>query len=162
MPTVSPLCCHASSPAAIWPPCWEKRQAAFSGHPYLLDDAIFRIAAKVGVVLFPDDGSTAEVLFKNAEAAPKKAQSRGDPLLFYARSMTTAVAGVPKLENHMRLALERHQYVLHYQPKVNLASGKVKAAEALISWNDPLGELVPPGRFIPIMDETGLIHDVGR
>ncbi|MET0517565.1 MAG: EAL domain-containing protein [Burkholderiaceae bacterium] len=139
-----------------------KAQAAFSSHPFRLDEAVFRIAAKVGVALFPDDGASAEVLFKNAEAALTKAKSRGDRFLFYARSMTTAVAGVPTLENQLRLALERREYVLHYQPKINLVSGRITAAEALIRWNDPHTGLVQPGRFIPILEETGLIHEVGR
>ena len=137
-------------------------QVAFSGHPFRLDDAVFRIGAKVGAALFPDDGSGADILFKNAEAALKKAKSSGDRLLFYDRSMTSAVAGHPTLENQLRMALERHEYVLHYQPKVNLVSGKLMSAEALIRWNDPNTGLVPPGRFIPILEETGLIHDVGR
>ena len=62
----------------------------------------------------------------------------------------------------MRQALDKEEFVLHYQPKVNLASGKLTGAEALIRWNDPRTGLVPPGRFIPILEETGLIHDVGR
>ena len=137
-------------------------QAALSEHPFRLDDAVFHIAAKVGVGLFPGDGDQAEVLFKNAEAALTEAKSRGDRFLLYTRSMTTAVAGSPTLENQLRMALERHEYVLHYQPKVNLASGKLVAAEALIRWNDPLTGLVPPGRFIPFLEETGLIREVGR
>jgi diguanylate cyclase (GGDEF)-like protein/PAS domain S-box-containing protein len=137
-------------------------QAAFSSHPFRLNDAVFRIAAKVGVALFPDDGTAAEVLFKNAEAALKQAKSGGDPFVFYARSMTTAVAGHPRLENQLRTALERREYVLHYQPKVNLVSGRITSAEALIRWNDPHKGLVPPGSFIPVLEETGLIHEVGR
>lgn len=76
--------------------------------------------------------------------------------------MTTAVAGHPTLENQLRTALERQEYVLHYQPKANLVSGKLAATEALIRWNDPNTGLVLPGRFIPILEETGLIHEVGR
>ena len=66
------------------------------------------------------------------------------------------------LENQLRQALDNEEFVLHYQPKVNLASGKLTSAEALIRWNDPRTGLVPPGRFIPILEETGLIHEVGR
>jgi EAL domain-containing protein (putative c-di-GMP-specific phosphodiesterase class I) len=76
--------------------------------------------------------------------------------------MTTAVAGHPRLENQLRTALERREYVLHYQPKVNLVSGRITSAEALIRWNDPHKGLVPPGSFIPVLEETGLIHEVGR
>ena len=62
----------------------------------------------------------------------------------------------------MRQALENEEFVLHYQPKINLASGKLTGAEALIRWNDPKTGLVPPARFIPILEETRLIHEVGR
>jgi EAL domain-containing protein (putative c-di-GMP-specific phosphodiesterase class I) len=72
------------------------------------------------------------------------------------------VAGKLTLENKLREALVNDEFVLHYQPKVNLVSGKVVGAEALIRWNDPGTGLVPPGRFIPILEETGMILDVGR
>jgi len=76
--------------------------------------------------------------------------------------MTDRMAGKPTLENQLRHALDKGEFVLHYQPKVNLESGKIIGAEALIRWNDPRTGLVPPGRFIPILEETGLIHEVGR
>ena len=76
--------------------------------------------------------------------------------------MTETVAGKLTLENQLRQALDKEEFVLHYQPKVNLASGKLTSAEALIRWNDPRTGLVPPGRFIPILEETGLIYEVGR
>jgi diguanylate cyclase (GGDEF)-like protein/PAS domain S-box-containing protein len=140
----------------------EKMIEAFLEHPFRLDDAVFRIAAKVGVALFPDDGETADILFRNAEAALKKAKASGDRYLFYTRQMTEVVAGNLTLENQLRQALDNEEFVLHYQPKVNLASGKLTGAEALIRWNDPRTGLVPPGRFIPILEETGLIYEVGR
>ena len=92
----------------------------------------------------------------------KKAKASGDRYLFYTQKMTEAVAGKLALENQLRQALDNEEFVLHYQPKVNLASGKLTGAEALIRWNDPRTGLVPPGRFIPILEETGLIHEVGR
>ncbi|MDO8786626.1 MAG: EAL domain-containing protein [Sulfuritalea sp.] len=130
--------------------------------PFRLNDAVFRIAAKIGVALFPDDGADADTLFRHAEAALKKAKASGERYLFYAQEMTAAVAGKLTLENQLRQALDNEEFVLHYQPKVNLATGKMTSAEALIRWNDPLTGLVPPGRFIPILEETGLINDVGR
>jgi EAL domain-containing protein (putative c-di-GMP-specific phosphodiesterase class I) len=123
---------------------------------------VFRIAAKVGVALFPHDGGDADTLFKNAEAALKKAKARGERYLFYNPKMTDTVAGKLTLENQLRRALDQEEFVLHYQPKVSLASGKLTGAEALIRWNDPQTGLVPPGRFIPVLEETGLIYDVGR
>jgi diguanylate cyclase (GGDEF)-like protein/PAS domain S-box-containing protein len=140
----------------------EKTIAAFLEHPYHLNDAVFRIAAKVGVAVFPDDGDDADTLFKNAEAALKKAKAGGDRYLFYTQKMTEAVAGKLTLETQLRQALDKGEFVLHYQPKVSLASGKLTSAEALIRWNDPRTGLVPPGRFIPVLEETGLINEVGR
>jgi EAL domain-containing protein (putative c-di-GMP-specific phosphodiesterase class I) len=101
-------------------------------------------------------------LFKNAEAALKKAKASRDRYLFYAQKMTETVAISLGMENRLRRALERNEFVLHYQPKVNLVSGKLTGAEALIRWNDPVSGLTLPGRFIPILEETGLIHEVGR
>ncbi|MGZ5159747.1 MAG: sensor domain-containing protein [Burkholderiales bacterium] len=140
----------------------EKAMEAFLNHQFRLNDAVFRIAFKVGVALFPDDGADADTLFKHAEAALKKAKASGDRYLFYTQKMSEAVAGRLTLENQLRQALDKEQFVLHYQPKVNLLSGKLTSAEALIRWNDPRMGLVPPGRFIPILEETGLIYDLGR
>ncbi|MGA2861133.1 MAG: GAF domain-containing protein [Steroidobacteraceae bacterium] len=140
----------------------EKTMAAFLGHPFRLNDAVLRVSAKVGVALFPDDGADADTLFMNAEAALKKAKASGEPYLFHTQKMTEMIAGKLTLENQLRQALDNEEFVLHYQPKVNLTSGKLTGAEALIRWNDPRTGLVPPGRFIPILEETGLIHDVGR
>ena len=140
----------------------EKWIVAFLEHPFRLNDAVFRIAAKVGVALFPDDGANVDALFRNAEAALKKAKATGERYLFYTQTMNEAVAGKLTLENQLRQALDNEEFVLHYQPKVNLVSGKLTSAEALIRWNDPRTGLVPPGRFIPVLEETGLIYDVGR
>jgi diguanylate cyclase (GGDEF)-like protein len=140
----------------------EVLMAAFLGHPFNVKGVEYRIAAKAGVALFPEDGTDAETLFNNAEAALKKAKAGRDRYLFFAQQMTDTVTGMLSIENRLRLALENHEFVLHYQPKVNLRSGLVTGAEALIRWNDPRTGLVPPGRFIPVLEETGLIHDVGR
>jgi diguanylate cyclase (GGDEF)-like protein len=140
----------------------EKFLKAFLEHPFQLNDSLFRVAAKVGVALFPDDGTEAETVFRNAEAALKKAKLRGDRYLFYAQKMTETVTGRLVLDYQLRHALDNDQFVLHYQPKVSLVSGKLTGAEALIRWNDPQMGLVQPGRFIPILEETGLILEVGR
>jgi len=140
----------------------ERKIAAFHSHPFRVKDVVYRIAAKVGVVMFPDDGADADTLFKNAEAAVKKAKVSGDRYLFYAQKMNETTPGTLGIENRLRQALDRDEFVLHYQPKVNLTTGKLTGAEALIRWNDPKGPLVLPGRFIPILEDTGLIHAVGR
>ena len=140
----------------------ERTVNGFSEHAFRLNESIFRIAVKVGVAVFPADAATAEALFANAEAALKKAKATSERYLFYTQTMTDKVAGQLTMENNLRPALEKREFVLHYQPKVNLESGKVTSAEALIRWNDPRTGLVPPGRFIPILEETGLINEVGR
>ena len=140
----------------------EKTMEAFLEHPFRLNDAVFRIAHKVGIALFPDDGANADTLFRNAEAALKKAKASGERYLFHTQKMTESVASRLTLENQLRQALDKGEFVLHYQPTVNLASGKLTSTEALIRWNDPRTGLVPPDRFIPILEETGLIYEVGR
>ena len=136
--------------------------AALAIHPFIVNDVAYRIAAKVGVALFPDDGTDGDTLFKNAEAAVKKAKVGHDRYLFYSQKMTDTTTGSLSIENRLRLALEQHEFVLHYQPKVSLATGRLTGAEALIRWNDPQTGLVPPAHFISILEETGLIHEVGR
>jgi diguanylate cyclase (GGDEF)-like protein len=140
----------------------EKTIAAFMKHEFSLNDAVYRMAAKIGVAVFPDDGADADTLFNNAEAALKKAKASRDRYLFYAQKMTETVALSLGIENRLRRALEREEFVLHYQPKVSILSGKLTGAEALLRWNDPVSGLTAPGRFISILEETGLIHDVGR
>jgi diguanylate cyclase (GGDEF)-like protein/PAS domain S-box-containing protein len=140
----------------------ERTTQAFMKHPFQLDGAVYRMAIKVGVALYPADGGDAEVLFRNAEAALNKAKASGDRYLFYTQKMTATVAGKLTLENQLRHALDNDEFVLHYQPKISLVTGMVTGAEALIRWNDPLTGLVLPGHFIPILEETGLINEVGR
>ncbi|WP_367849328.1 EAL domain-containing protein [Rhodoferax sp. WC2427] len=140
----------------------EKAKNEFLDHVFYLNDSQFRIAAKAGVALFPGDGSSADTLLKHAEAALKKAKARGDRYLFYTPKMTESVLGKLTLENQLRQALEKEEFVLYYQPKIQLGSGKLMGVEALIRWNDPRTGLVPPGRFIPLLEETGMIYEVGR
>jgi len=140
----------------------KKTLLAFSTHPFHLNDAVFRIAAKVGVAVCPDNGTDADTLFRNAESALKKAKLSGDKYLSYSQNMTVSVAGRLTLETQLRLALERKEFALFYQPKMNLVSGEITGAEALLRWNDPVTGLVSPNRIIPILEETGLMHDVGR
>ena len=140
----------------------EKTLDALVSHPFQLSDRMFRIAAKIGIAVFPDDGADAATLVKHAEVALKKAKVGGDRYLFYAQRMTDTVAGRLTLENKLRQALDRDEFTIHYQPKVNIATGELAGAEALIRWNDPETGLVPPARFVPILEETGLIYEVGR
>jgi diguanylate cyclase (GGDEF)-like protein/PAS domain S-box-containing protein len=155
---VLPVVKHEGSIAGLL----DKRVRAFLDHSFQLNDTEFRIAAKIGAAIFPNDGTDADTLLRNAEAALKKAKARGERYLFYKPKMTEMVAGKLSLETQLRQALDKEEFVLHYQPKINLESGKLTGAEALIRWNDPRTGLVPPGRFIPVLEETGLILDVGR
>jgi diguanylate cyclase (GGDEF)-like protein len=110
---------------------------ALLAHPFSLQGAELRVSITVGVALFPKDGADAETLFRNAEAALKKAKARGKRYLFYATVMTNAVEGKLSLETQLREALEKDQFVLYYQPKISLATGLLTGAEALLRWNDP-------------------------
>ncbi len=139
----------------------EKLIADFHDHAFSLEGAVFRIAAKFGVALFPEDAADAENLFKKAESALKSAQASGNRHAFYTQKMTESVARKLSLENQLRQALDNDEFVLYYQPKMN-ADGRMTSAEALIRWNDPRTGLTLPGQFIPILEETGLIHKVGR
>jgi len=121
-----------------------------------------RLSARVGIAVHPADGDEAGALFSNAEAAVRKAKAGGERMLFYNHLMTEAVAEKLALENQLRQALENDEFVLHYQPKVDLDTRRVLGLEALIRWNSPRLGLVPPAKFIPLMEETGLILDVGR
>jgi EAL domain-containing protein (putative c-di-GMP-specific phosphodiesterase class I) len=130
--------------------------------PFRLGDGELRIAGKAGIALYPLDGADAETLIRNAEAALKRAKRSAESSLFYAPEMNSRVAAALDLESRLRIAFDLGQFVLHYQPKISLASETLSGMEALIRWNDPQTGLVPPGRFIPILEETGLIYDVGR
>jgi EAL domain-containing protein (putative c-di-GMP-specific phosphodiesterase class I) len=111
--------------------------------------------------MFPEDGNDAELLLKHAEAALYKAKATGEKYLFYTQHMNDRTAGTLILENKLRQALEREEFVLYYQPKISLDTGGIASVEALIRWKSPELGLVPPAQFIPLMEETGLILDVG-
>jgi diguanylate cyclase (GGDEF)-like protein/PAS domain S-box-containing protein len=132
--------------------------------PYTLGDQPLRVGARAGVALYPVDGEDADTLFRNAEAALKKSRESGERYLFYAAEMNARAAQVISLETRLRIAVDQRQFVLHYQPKFGLVSGQEKLCglEALIRWQEPGGKLVSPGEFIPLLEETGLILDVGK
>ncbi|HEY4158310.1 MAG TPA: EAL domain-containing protein [Polyangiaceae bacterium] len=140
----------------------ERKILARLNESFTIEDTELRISVKGAVALFPSDGQEVDALVANAEAALKKAKSSGQRYLFYAPSMNERVREKLTLETKLRRAIEQDEFLLHYQPKVNLKSGRVVGLEALIRWQDPSEGLVPPGRFIPVLEETGLILDVGR
>lgn len=131
------------------------------GRPFILDQQEIRITLKAGIAVYPEDGADAETLVKHAEVALKKARSSGERFLYYAPQMNAAIAARLTLENALRLALEERQFVLHYQPRVDLLSGRIVGAEALIRWKDPRRGMVSPLDFIPLAEETGQIIPIG-
>jgi EAL domain-containing protein (putative c-di-GMP-specific phosphodiesterase class I) len=132
------------------------------GVPFVIDGKEVQLVARAGVSAYPTDGSTAESLLHNAEAALRKAKQAKERFVFYAPDMNARVAEFLVLETKLRKAIDLEQFVLHYQPKFDIATGKTTGVEALIRWNDPDMGLVPPLRFIPILEETGMIFEVGR
>ena len=139
-----------------------KRLLALWAEPFPVADQLIRVSAKVGIALYPDDGRDATTLLLNAEAALANTRKSGDRYLFYAPAMNARIAAKLDLENRLRSALLEDQFVLHYQPKVAIDSGCILGVEALIRWNAPDLGLVSPGEFIPLLEETGLILEVGR
>lgn len=139
-----------------------ERSAAAISEPYALRGADITVDIAVGVAFCPDDGRDAETALANAEAALKQAKVRGERFLFYEPAMNARPGERLSLEGKLRRALDREQFVLHYEPKVDLATGRVRGLEALIRWNDPDGGLMQPQSFVPVLEETGLILDVGR
>jgi len=130
--------------------------------PFSIDGHDLHITARAGVAVFPGDGGDPDTLFANAETALHKAVRSEERYLFYAPPMNARVAEHLTLENKLHKALLHDEFVLHYQPKVDLQSGQVIGLEALLRWNDPQGGLIAPTEFIPILEETGLIVEVGR
>jgi diguanylate cyclase (GGDEF)-like protein len=130
--------------------------------PFPVGAEPLRLSAQAGIALSPGDGNDAESLFRNADAALKKAKASGDPYLFYAPQMNARVAEQLKLENDLRTALLKEQFVLHYQPKFDLASGRLAGLEALMRWVHPERGLVAAGEFVPVLEETGMIIEAGR
>jgi diguanylate cyclase (GGDEF)-like protein len=121
------------------------------------------LSASVGIASFPEDGSSAEELLKSADTAMyrAKASGRSQAVYFEERMNAEAVARLT-LDRDLRVAIERGELELHYQPKLDLRTGTIRGAEALIRWRHPVHGLIPPERFIPLAEESGFIEQVGH
>ena len=138
----------------------DDRMIASLAEPFLVDGVELRTAFKGGIALYPDDAASAEALFANAEAALRRAKNSSARHLFYSPEMNARAAERLHLESRLRKAVEERRFELHYQPKVDLATRKIRGLEALLRWNDP--PAVPTVELIALLEETGLIIDVGR
>jgi len=120
-----------------------------------------RVAARAGVGMYPEDGTDADTLLRNAEAALKKAKAGGDRYVFYAPSLNARVAERLDLESRLRRAVDRDDFVLHFQPKVGLGDRRITGVEALLRWPGAPPEMASPARFVPVLEESGLINRLG-
>jgi len=121
------------------------------------------VTSSLGVALYPQDGREPETLLKNADAAMYRAKDIGrNTLQFFTAELNDRLTERLDLERRLRKAMERGHLGVHYQPRVDLRSGAIVGAEALLRWQVPDETPVPPTRFIPIAEETGLIVELGR
>ena len=134
----------------------------FTSQPFHSDGRELRLTAKTGIAIYPEDGDNADALLRNAEATLKKAKETGERYAFYAPQINARVAEMVELEVRLRQAVERNELFLHYQPKLDLASRRIVGLEALMRWVGPNGAHMSPARFVPILEQTGLILEAGR
>ena len=131
--------------------------------PYRLAGHDLTVTASIGIALSPGDGESATDLLRNAEAAMYRAKQEGrNTFRYYSADMNFASLGELLLEAHLRSALDRGELLMHYQPKIDAASGALIGAEALMRWNHPEHGTIPPARFIPLAEECGLIPALGE
>lgn len=131
--------------------------------PFSINRQEVFISASIGIATSPVDGREADILMKNAHAAMYHAKEKGrNNYQFYEGSMNSTAYRRLILENDLRKAVDSNEFTLHYQPRVDIRSGRVVALEALIRWMKPGGPVVPPMDFIPIAEESGLILPIGK
>jgi len=130
--------------------------------PFSLNGQSIYVSASLGIALYPEDATSAENLQSNADAALHRAKAQGrNTLRFFSPDMSNQARERLTLEADLRLALVRNELLLHYQPQVDLGTGKVVGLEALVRWQHPQRGLVPPNQFIPLAEESGLVVPLG-
>jgi len=128
-----------------------------------IDEQSISITASIGISISPDDALERDELIKNTESALQHLKKLGgNHYQFFSKEMNQKAKSRIDMENRIRLALKNKEFVVYYQPKVKLDNNAVVGAEALVRWNDPDRGLVPPGEFIPIAEEAGLIGEIGE
>jgi diguanylate cyclase (GGDEF)-like protein len=130
--------------------------------PWEINNHTLHITASLGISFYPSDGEDAEMLLKNALSAMLRAKKsgRGNYQLYDSKT-SNKLLDLIELENYMHHALEKDEFVLHYQPQVDIETGKIVGTEALIRWNNPILGMISPAKFIPLAEENGLILPIG-
>jgi diguanylate cyclase (GGDEF)-like protein len=131
--------------------------------PIKVDTHEFFITTSIGICVYPGDGDSLEDLLKNADMAMYKAKRAGGGIFqYYTKEMNLEAHEHIKLEASLRKAIKNNEFILHYQPKLNLSDGNMMGVEALIRWESPELGMVSPAKFIPLAEETGLIMQIGE
>jgi len=131
--------------------------------PHNIDNQDLHITGSIGISLYPNDGQDAETLLKNADTAMYHAKDRGpNSFQFFKPDMNIRAVERQRIEADLRRALTKREFILHYQPKLNLATGDLTGAEALIRWMHPERGMIRPMQFVPIAEDSGFIVPIGR
>jgi diguanylate cyclase (GGDEF)-like protein len=140
-----------------------RRVLSALSQPFNIDGNELFVSASLGIAVSPGDGDDGDTLLKHAEMAMYQAKQRGrNTYEFFSGEMNAHSLERLTLENQLRRAVEREEFVLYYQPKVDVATQRITGAEALVRWRHPEHGIVLPGKFIPIAEETGLIVEIGQ